>query len=175
MIELLEPFSRQMAEDLFSAFPTWKDHLSIVTDEGDRHFSIHVPPPAASKNGPIEIYSSANQEVTVCYAGTHAHFFSVLGNVQEARGAIEFLRDILDEQRVVVSYIWEGDATMPNGFVSTGSVPANKIPRANYEYFYTTSIRVRSWKGTYDADFAAPYIKDRPTGSGEHAPGQQEN
>lgn len=164
MTELLEPFSREMAGDLVTAFPNWRNHLSVVSNDGENYFKVQVPSPAGSKGGPLEVYSSDDQEVTVCYAGTHRHFFSVLGDVKEAEGAIEFIRKILDEQRVVVSYIWHGDATLRDGFVSSGSVPVDQIPRANYEYYYTTWMRVRSWKGTYDADFAAPYIKDKPMG-----------
>ena len=110
--------------------------------------------------------------MTVCYAGTHGHFFSVLGDAEETEGAIGFIRKILDDHRVVVSYIWRGDTTIRGGFVSSGSVPVDKIPRANYEYYYTTLMRVRSWRGTYDADFAAPYIKDKPTDKDGHTQGQ---
>ena len=105
-----------------------------------------------------------NQEVTVFYAMTHQHFFSVLGNADEADGAIDLIRKILDEQLAVVSYICIGDSTIRDGVFTSVAVPVSKIPRANYEYYYATSMRVRSWKGTYDADFAAPYVKEGPTG-----------
>jgi hypothetical protein len=165
MIELLEPFSRQMAEDLFSVFPSWTDHLSVISEAGENYLKVLVPAPAESKGGPLEVYSSDDQEVTVCYAGTHGHFLSVLGDAQGTDGAIGFIRKIVDEQCVVVSYIWLGDATVQAGFISSGSVPADKIPRANYKYYYTTSMRVRSWRGNYDAEFAAPYIKNKPVGT----------
>ncbi|MBN3781110.1 hypothetical protein G3O06_26725 [Burkholderia sp. Ac-20345] len=165
MFELLEPFSRQMAEDLLSVFPNWGSHLSIVANAGENYFNVRVPSLAASKGGVLEVSSLYNDEVTVFYATTHRHFFSVLGNTDEAGGASEFIRKILDEQLAVVSYICAGDSTIRDGVFSSVAVPADKIPRANYEYYYTTSMRVRSWRGTFDADFAAPYVKDKPTGN----------
>jgi hypothetical protein len=165
MIELLEPFSRQMAEDLLSVFPSWTSHLHIVASAGENYFNIRVPSLAAAKGGVLEVSSLYNDEVTVFYATTHRHFFTVLGNASEAGGAIEFLRKILDEQLAVVSYICTGDSTIRDGVFSSVAVPVDKIPRENYEYYYATSMRVRSWKGTYDADFSAPYVRDKPTGN----------
>ncbi|WP_174918556.1 hypothetical protein [Burkholderia lata] len=169
MIELLEPFSRQMAGDLLSVFPSWRSHLSIVANAGENYFNVRVPALAASKGGPLEVSSLYNDEVTVFYATTHRHFFSMLGNADEAAGAVEFIRRILDEQLAVVSYICTGDATIRDGVFSSVAVPADEIPRANYEYFYTTSMSVRSWRGTFDADFVAPYVRDRSTGIGGRA------
>ncbi|WP_261526565.1 hypothetical protein [Burkholderia multivorans] len=169
MIELLEPFSRQMAGDLLSAFPSWRSYFSIVADAGENYFNVRVPSLAGSKGGPLEVSSLYNDEVTVFYAATHRHFFSVLGNAEEAGGAVEFIRKILDEQLAVVSYICTGDSTIRDGVFSSVAVRADKIPRANYEYYYTTSMRVRSWKGTFDADFAAPYVRDKPMGNDERA------
>ncbi|WP_206125969.1 hypothetical protein [Burkholderia sp. Ac-20379] len=102
------------------------------------------------------------QDVMVCYASTHGHFSSVSGTADEPGGAIRFIREILDEQRALVSYIWLGDPAMPQGFVADRWYPADRIPAANHEYPYTTSMRVRSWKGTYDTTFDAPYIRDTP-------------
>ncbi|WP_414440121.1 hypothetical protein [Burkholderia sp. 22PA0106] len=164
MIELLEPFSRQMAEDLLSVFPNWREHISFISESGENRLKIQVPPPVGSNGDSLEIYVLDDQDVMVCYASTHGHFFSVLGTEDDPHGAIEFIREILDERRAVVSYIWLGDAATPNGFVASGSVPVGRIPSANHEYYYTTLIRVRSWKGTYDAEFDAPYIKDKPQG-----------
>ncbi|UXZ59928.1 hypothetical protein NUJ28_10300 [Burkholderia multivorans] len=55
MIELLEPFSRQMAGDLLSAFPTWRSYFSIVADAGENYFNVRVPSLAGSKGGPLEV------------------------------------------------------------------------------------------------------------------------
>jgi len=165
LIELLEPFSRQMAGDLLSVFPSWRSHFSIIANAGENYFNVRLPSLAGSKGGPLEVSSLYNDEVTVFYASTHRHFFSVLGNAEEASGAVEFIRKILDEQLAVVSYICTGNSTIRDGFFSSVAVPADQIPRANYEYYYATSMRVRSWKGTFDVDFAAPYVRDKPTGS----------
>ncbi|MBN3723170.1 hypothetical protein [Burkholderia sp. Ac-20379] len=45
MIELLEPFSRRMAEDLLSVFPNWRGHLSGFVESGAHYLKIQVPPP----------------------------------------------------------------------------------------------------------------------------------
>ncbi|WP_396333699.1 hypothetical protein [Burkholderia anthina] len=162
MIELLEPVSRQMAEDLLSVFPHWNSHFSVVPYAGKNYFNVRVPSLATSKGGPLEVSSLYNDEVTVYYATTHRHFFSVLGNAVEPGGAIEFIQNILDERLVMVSYICTGDSIIRDGVFSSTAVPADKIPRANYEYYYATSMRVCSWRGTFDAEFAAPYVKDKP-------------
>ncbi|WP_175719510.1 hypothetical protein [Burkholderia anthina] len=162
VIELLEPFSRQMAEDLLSVFPDWRSHFSVVARAGENYFDVRVPPLATSQGGPLEVSSLYNDEVTVFYATTHRHFFSALGNAVEPGGAIEFIQKILDERLAVVSYICTGDAIIRDGVFSSGPVPADRIPSANYEYYYATSMRVRSWRGTFDAEFAAPYVKDKP-------------
>ncbi|HDR9056539.1 TPA: hypothetical protein QDB02_004309 [Burkholderia vietnamiensis] len=164
MIDLLEPFSRQMAEDLLLVFPDWRSHFSIVASAGENFFKVLVPSLEGSDGGPLEVTSLYNEEVTVFYATTHRHFFSMLGNADEADGAVDFIRKILDEQLAVVSYICTGDSTIRDGVFSSSAVSVGKIPRANYEYYYTTSMRVRSWRGTYDADFAAPYVRDKPAG-----------
>ncbi|WP_175687668.1 hypothetical protein [Burkholderia anthina] len=162
MIELLEPVSRQMAEDLLSVFPHWSRHLSVVADRGKNYFNVRVPSPEVSTFGFLEVTSLYNDEVTVYYATTHRHFFSVLGNAVEPGGAIEFIRKILDERLVVVSYICTGDSIIRDGVFSSDAVRVEEIPRANYEYYYATSMRVRSWRGTFDTEFAAPYVKDKP-------------
>ncbi len=161
VIELLEPVSRQMAEDLLSVFPHWSSHLSVVAHAGKNYFNVRVPSPDASTFGFLEVTSLYNDEVTVYYATTHRHFFSVLGNAVEPGGAVEFIQQILDERLVVVSYICTGDSIIRDGVFSSDAVPAEKIPRANYEYYYATSMRVCSWRGTFDAEFAAPYVKDK--------------
>lgn len=40
MIETLELYSRQMAEDLFSVFPDWKPFLSVVAEDGINFFRV---------------------------------------------------------------------------------------------------------------------------------------
>lgn len=162
MLELLEPFSRQMAEDLFSAFPDWERHLTIVADDGENFFNVQVPAPEGSKGGPLEVSSLYNQEMTVFYGSIHQHFCSVLGNADEPGGAIAVIKKLLNEQLVVVSYICTGDANIKDGVFSSNLVPPSEIPDANYEYYYTTTMRVRSWRGTFDADIAAPYVSSRP-------------
>ncbi len=169
-ITSLKPFSRRMAEDLLTHFPGWIAHLAIASEADGPDFLIRIPPPQASRGGALEIYCvEDDEEVTVCYAGTHGHYGSVLGTREDPVAALAPIRDILDERRAVVSYILPPNADMPHGFVASGPVAADRIPGANYEYYYTTSIRVRSWRGTHDAEFHAPYVKDRPRPEARHA------
>ena len=50
-----------------------------------------------------------------------------------------------------------------------GNITIGKITYANYEYFHTTLMEVRSPNGTYYANFSAPYIKDRPSVENEQS------
>ncbi|VVU48743.1 MULTISPECIES: hypothetical protein [Burkholderia] len=136
--------------------------ISVVARADQNYFNVRVPSLATSKGGPLEVSSLYNDEVTVFYATTHRHFFSALGNAVEPGGAIEFIQKILDERLAVVSSICTGDAIIRDGVFSSGAVPVDTIPSANYEYYYATSMRVRSWRGTFDTEFAAPYVKGKP-------------
>jgi hypothetical protein len=158
MIEALEPYSRQMAEELLSVFPEWERFLTVVTEDGLNFLSVEVPPLSSAKNGPLGITSLHNEEITVYYDSCHRHYASILPSEEEPIGAVSFIQQLLDEELVVVSYLCSGDSLIKDGVFTGAAVPAAKIPTANYEYYYANALRVRSWKGTYDNDFPAPYV-----------------
>lgn len=165
MFETLEPFSKEMAKDLLSVFPDWGGYFSIVSNGGENFFSFKIPQPLGAKGGPLEVASLEDEDIIVCYSGSHWHRFSVLGVEHEPEGAAEFVKKIISEELVIVSYLCFGDSLIPDGVFANSLVPAGKIPRANYEYYYATQMSVRSWLGTYDSDFSAPYIASKPTQS----------
>lgn len=163
MIEALEPFSRQMAADLFSVFPDWKQFLSAVTEDGLKFFRIEVPPSPGAKNGPLGVTSLYNEEITVYFDSCHRHYASILPSAEEPSGAIAFIQQLLNEELVVVSYLCSGDNLIKDGVFAGAAVPVAEIPDGNYEYYYANALRVRSWKGTYDNDFSAPYVSRKPS------------
>jgi hypothetical protein len=163
MIEALEPYSRQMAEELFSVFPDWERFLSVVTEDGLSFFRVEVPPSPEAKNGPLGVTSLYNEEITVYFDSCHHHYASILPSAEEPDGAIPFIRQLLNEELAVVSYLCSGDSLIKNGVFSGAAVPVAEIPNANYEYYYANALRVRSWKGTYDSDFPAPYVSSNPS------------
>lgn len=160
MIEALDPYSRRMAEDLFSVFPEWEQFLSVLADDGINYFRVIVPPLPKAKNGPLCVTSL--YEIIVSYDSDHRHYTSILPSTEEPSGAIDFIRQLLNEELVVVSYLCSGDDLIKDGVFTGGAVPAAEIPDANYEFYYANALRVRSWKGTYDDDFPAPYVSTRP-------------
>jgi hypothetical protein len=162
MIEALEPYSRQMAEDLFSVFPDWECFLSVVTEDGLNFFRVEVPPSPGAKNGPLGITSRYNEEITVYFGSCHRHYASILPSAEESAGAISFIQQLLNEELVVVSYLCSGDNLIEDGVLLGAAVPVAELPDANYEYYYANALRVRSWKGTYDNDFPAPYVSSKP-------------
>ena len=163
MLDTLEPYSRQMASDLFSVFPDWECFLSVVTEDGLNFFLIEVPAVPGAKNGPLGITSQYNDEITVYFDSCHRHYSTILPSATEPSGAISFIRQLLNEDLAVVSYLCSGDDLIEDGVFSGSDVPVNEIPTANYEYYYANAIRVRSWKGTYDREFYAPYVSTKPS------------
>ena len=162
MIEALESYSRQMAEDLFSVFPDWKQFLSVVAEDGINFFRVEVPPLPGTKNGPLGVTSLYNEEITVYFDSCHRHYTSILPSTEEPSSAIDFIQQLLNEELVVVSYLCSGDNLIKDGVFTGAAVPAAEIPDANHEYYYANALRVRSWKGTYDNDFPAPYVSTKP-------------
>lgn len=162
MIQALEPYSRQMLEDLFFVFPEWKSFLSVVTEDGLNFFLIEIPPFPGAKAGPLGITSLHNEEITVSFDSCHHHYASVLPSPQEPTGAVTFIQQLLNEELAIVSYLCSGDDLIKDGVFSGSAVPVAEIPNTNYEYYYANALRIRSWKGTYDNDFSAPYVSNKP-------------
>ena len=98
MIEALEPYSRQMAEDLFSVFPDWKQFLSVVAEDGINFFRVEVPPLPGAKNGPLGVTSLYNEESTVYFDSCHRHYTSILPSTEEPSSAIAFIQQLLNEE-----------------------------------------------------------------------------
>jgi len=163
MIRVLEPYSRQMAEDLLSVFPDWNRFLSVVSEDGLNFFRVEVPPLPGAKIGPLGITSLYNEEITVYFDSYHRHYASILPSVEEPVGAIPLIQQLLHEKLVVVSYLCSGDSLIKDGAFSGMVVPAAEIPNTNCEYYYANALRVRSWKGTYDKEFPAPYVSNKPS------------
>ena len=162
MIEALEPYSREMAADLLSEFPEWVSFLSVVTEDGLNFFRVEVPSLPGAKGGPLGITSLYNEEITVHFDSCHRHYASILPSAEEPTGAISFIQQLLSEELAVVSYLCSGDSLIKDGVFFGSAVPVAEIPNANYEYYYANALRVRSWRGTYDSDFPAPYVSSKP-------------
>ena len=151
-----------MADELFSVFPEWRPLLSVISEDDLNFFCVEVPPLPGAKNGPLGITSQYNEELTVYFDSCHRHYATILPTAEEPTGAVSFIHQLLNEELAVVSYLCSGDSLIKDGVFSGGAVPVSEIPNANYEYYYATAIRVRSWKGTYDNDFPALYVSNKP-------------
>jgi hypothetical protein len=163
MLDALEPYSKQMARDLFSVFPDWERYLSLVAEDGLNFFKVEVPSPNGDTHPSLGVTSLYNDEITVYFDSCHYHYASILTSENEPQGAISFIRQLINEELVVLSYICVGDNLIKDGVCGGSPVPVGEVPTANYEYYYASTMRVRSWKGTYNKEFSAPYVKTKPT------------
>ena len=91
-----------------------------------------------------------NEEVTVGIDYYHSHFDSMVGDDDHfgTRAAVEFVRQIVSERIVVVSW-WLDDHWRGSSQIEAGAQPSAAFVK---EY---NRIRVRSWNGTFNADVRA--------------------
>lgn len=161
MTHTLEPYSRQMVEELFIEFPEWKPFLSVIPENGLNFFRIEVPSWPKTNNSPLGITSQYNGEITVYFDTCHHHYTAMQPSKADPTGALAFIRQILHEEVAVVSYIYIGVELIADGAHHGAFVPIDQIPTANHEYPYAIALRVRSWKGTYNNEFPAPYLSNK--------------
>lgn len=155
----LDPWSRQMATDLLTLFPAWQAHLHIVADAEDSGFTFDIPPPAGARGGSLQITSRVHDDITVIYADYHQHFDEVMDSGSGCTAALGFIQSLLTEKTAIVSWICQGDALIRDGVFASHCLPVAKLPQVNEEYPYASMLRIRSWAGAYDAEFAAPYVR----------------
>ncbi|WP_309646628.1 hypothetical protein [Phenylobacterium sp.] len=147
----LDEISRSFAEALFALYPQWR-HLGVAQrEQGDDHAYLELN--VASPGGKERLLiSTEGGEVTVDFGGYHSHFDwpppeeDLLGHSNEP---MAFIAGILTDQLFAAS-AWSG--TEWRGSWPTS--PGQKVPTADYVLAGAKTIRVRSWSGQQDADFA---------------------
>lgn len=141
---LLNERSRRFAQALLREFPGWEPYLQLASHDGAAPGTlvVEVPPPPPG-TGPLWI-DTGNGEITVAFADWHSHYGSWMDADEEeaARDALDTIRDIIDERLLSVAALdgerWRG---------SWSVAPGEPVETRHGE-----TTRVRSWRGTYDAD-----------------------
>jgi hypothetical protein len=144
----LSPFSVRIREEVLAAFPEWAPHVAEETYEGsDPYLVVTInPPPEAQTALPLRI-STWDEEVTVDFDYYHTHFERWNPEVGDNRhkSALLYVRAIMDEQVAAASW-WQEEACK----VCEQLEPGQPLePRFKVSY---TRVRVRSWRGTLNAD-----------------------
>jgi hypothetical protein len=136
---------------LLDAFPEWRSLVREEKDEDGSSFEIlEVQPPAEANVTHGLVIDTSNDEITVGFDVYHSHFDEWVGDVTHfgPMAALEFVRQIVSERVAVMSW-WKGEQWFGSTQLDAGHKPelpswagAPTIDR----------IRVRSWRGTLNAD-----------------------
>lgn len=146
----MDPFSAAASEQIFAAFPEWR---AIAREEqagdGSSFLVVEVTPPATAMVEHGLVIDTANQEVTVGFDCYHTHFDESIGDGERfgIEAALEFVRQIVNERVAVVSW-WDGD----NWRASTDLEAGSELETPEWMKKSFDRIRVRSWKGSLNAD-----------------------
>ena len=146
----MDAHSLNAAAELFEMFPEWRPLARTEKAEDGSEFlviEVEAPPQANVEYGLV--IDTAGGEVTVGFDCYHSHFDQWVGDGENfgTRAALVFIRQIVSEEVGVASW-WKGTEWKGSTQVSAGAQP---------EKSWTTDfdrIRVRSWKGTLNADLA---------------------
>jgi hypothetical protein len=144
----MDRFSEQAAEEFLAVFPEWRQFARTEQrGDGDSYFVLEVDPPAQAAVDHGLLVHTDNEEVTVGFDFYHSHFDSAIGDGEHfgTAAAVEFVRQIIME-RVAVASWWLDDAWKGSSQIEAGAQPTDSFAK---EY---NRIRVRSWKGTFNAD-----------------------
>jgi hypothetical protein len=138
---------------VLEAFPEW---TSLVREEKGDDGSIYevlevsAPPSANVEHGLI--VDTSNDEITVGFDVYHGHFDELVGDGVHfgTMAALEFVRQIVSERVAVMSW-WEGERWCGSSQLEPGRKPG--LP-SWAGALAIDRIRVRSWRGTLNADIA---------------------
>lgn len=142
-------FSTKSAEQLFAKYPDWRKYAKFDNEaDGKPFIRLEVPSPVAASSTGGLILSTANEEVTVEFDYYHSHFDDMVGDGENfgTEAALAFIDQILREEVAVVSW-WNGD-----DWRGSSTIEAGEFPIASQAMNPFSRTRVRSWKGTLDAD-----------------------
>jgi hypothetical protein len=148
----MDHFSVTTAEEIFSNFPEWR---SIAREEeaedGSSFLLVEVPAPLEANVDHGLVIDTANGEVTIGFDCYHSHFDAWTGDGQHfgTQAALEFVKQILTERVAIISW-WQGEQWQGSAQLEAGKAPESPSWRTDFN-----RIRVRSWKGSFNADTSA--------------------
>jgi hypothetical protein len=143
-LDLLNERSRRFAGALLREFPDWEPYLQVAAHDGVEPGTllVEVPPPVPGAS-PLYVDTDAG-EITVGFAGWHEHFGAWIGEdeAESTREALAAVRAVVEERLLSVLAL-DGERWRRSWHVAPG---------APVETHHGEQTRVRSWRGTYDAD-----------------------
>lgn len=139
------------AEQLFAEFPEWRALARTEqSEDGNEFLVIEVVAPAQAMVEHGLVIDTSNEEITVGFDCYHSHFDEWVGDGEHfgTQAAIEFIKQIVSERTAVVSW-WQGEEWRGSAQLDPGASLAvpNWAKQGQYD-----RVRVRSWKGTLNAD-----------------------
>lgn len=147
-LDQLNPRSRRVARALLAEFPDWAPYLRLSAFPGHAPGTLEVEvPPAHLAGSPLHV-DTDNDEVTVSFADWHEHYGGWAGDVEEEsiRAAVQAVRDVVEERLLSVLALDDGRPRR-----AWRAAPGEPVTTR-----HGTLTRVRSWRGTYDAEMARP-------------------
>lgn len=144
----MDDFSQKTADQLFARFPEWRKFARVEkSDDGRTFLIVEVPAPSEANVEHGLIIDTAGAEVTVSFDAYHCHFDSWTGDGDHfgTTAAGYFVEQLVTERIAVVSW-WNDETWRGSGQVEAGA-PSGKPFGQDFN-----RTRVRSWKGTLNAD-----------------------
>ena len=149
----MDDYSLAVAKELFAAFPQWQALARAEpADDGGSFLALEVAPPKqANVEYPPLMIQTEDRQITVGFDYFHAHFAQWAGDGAHAgiQAALHFVRKMVEERIAVVSW-WLDEQCCGGAFLEAGAAP--EAPSWSTRY---NQIRVRSWRGTFNADINA--------------------
>lgn len=140
-----------MLAPVLDAFPEWRSLVRKErTDDGSSVEVLEVQAPAGANVTHGLVIDTSNDEITVGFDVYHSHFDEWVGDGTHfgTMAALEFVRQIVSERVAVMSW-WNGEQWCGSTQVEAGQ--ALELP--SWAGAPTIDrIRVRSWRGTLNAD-----------------------
>jgi hypothetical protein len=145
----LDDFSRVVAEQLFERFPQWRELASIQEgDDGATYLRVSVPAPeAASASQGLSIVTP-DHEVIVGFDYSHVHCLEHTGDGEHfgAAYALHFISQLVSEEVAVASW-WLRYELVAFSAIENGKAWMGDDLVGPYD-----RMRIRSWKGSLNAD-----------------------
>ena len=142
---LLNERSRRFAHALLEAFPDWEPYLRLADGEDAKPGTLVVEVPAPPSGVSPMFIDTDCGEITVAFADWHGHYGPLTWDDDEdecTRVALEVVRAIVEERLLSVMAL-DGEQSRRSWHVAPGEPVETR---------FGSLTRVRSWRGTYDAD-----------------------
>lgn len=148
----MDSFSISSANEIFAAFPEWQAVAREgQADDGSSFLVIEINPPVEADVECGLVIDTSNQEITVGFDCYHSHFDKWVGDGNHfgTQAALHFVEQIVSEQVAVISW-WQGEQWRGSSQLEAGAPPEQPQWQTHFD-----RIRIRSWKGSFNADINA--------------------